>query len=113
SIPNPGAIGVRPDLGRRLIAGFQVAPGLDFGKLMIGGTVFGAINVPGSMESIYAGNLWTGDAGGTRPGFFITRRSPNVLIGGNIHSVFVGGSAGTNNDAGLDDPVYTTGFDMQ
>jgi hypothetical protein len=114
SIPNPGAFGVRPDTGRRLSAGFQVAPGHDFGKFFLGGTIFGVVNISQSIDSFYAGNLWTGDARGVIiGGGFATRRSMNFVVGGNLHSLLVKGSIGTNNDGGLDDPVYTTDFDMQ
>src|SRR4051812_44284580 len=40
-------IGVRPNTGR-VIAGLEVAPGLDFGKFFFGGTVTGQVSVTGS-----------------------------------------------------------------
>jgi hypothetical protein len=109
-----GAFGVRPaSPNGRINAGLEVAPGLDFGKFHFGGVVTGLVTVPGSMESFYAGNLWTGDATGLPVGGTVSRhRTPNFTIGGSLNSLLVGGSIGTDNDAALDQPVYTTGFDM-
>jgi hypothetical protein len=114
----PGAYGVRPALGARVTAGFQVAEGMDFGKFFFGGTVLGLVNVPGSMDTFYAGNLWTGDARGTTlgGGIFATRRSPNFIVGGNLHSLLVSGGVGSDDSGGgpnIANPDYLTGFDMQ
>ncbi|MDB5323729.1 MAG: hypothetical protein JWN40_5360, partial [Phycisphaerales bacterium] len=107
-----GAFGVRPDLGR-VTAGLQIAPGLDFGKFFFGGTVIGQVVATGSIDSIYAGNLWTGDARGITAAQFLSRRSINFSIGGDLHSLLVSGSIGTHNDAALDQPVFKSGFDAR
>lgn len=115
-----GAFGVRPaGLGPRVTAGLQVATGHDFGKFFFGGTVLGQVNVGGSMETFYAGNLWTGDARGTTlsaPLVTGTRRAPNFIIGGNLHSLIVTGAIGTDDSTGgtsAINPDYLTGFDME
>jgi len=110
-----GAFGARPDLGR-VTAGFEVAPGHDFGKFFFGGTIMGHIVVPGSIGNIYAGNIVTGDARGVLLGTQVIsrgKRVPNFFVGGDVHSVLVSGSIGTNSDAGLDRPVFSSGLDMQ
>jgi hypothetical protein len=114
-----GAFGVRP-ASRFIPAGFEVAPGHDFGKFLFGGVVTGLVTIPGSMESFYAGNVWTGDARGGALGGAIAvngqRRRPNFTIGGNLSSLLVAGSIGTNSTDDDPSPVrpdYATGFDMQ
>lgn len=111
------AIGVRPATPR-IPAGLQIAPGNDFGRFLLGGTITGIVDIGGSIDSFYAGNVLTGDARGLLfPTVETTinggKRVSNFTVGGNIHSLLVGGSIGTNNDAGLDTPDYNTGFDMR
>jgi hypothetical protein len=113
----PGAFGVRPALGSRLTAGFQVAPGQDFGSFLFGGVVTGQVTVPGTINSVYAGNMWTGDARGLLLGDAVVnsrgKKVPNFNIGGNLHSLLVGGSVGTHDGSGLDRPTFVTGFVAQ
>jgi hypothetical protein len=111
------AIGVRP-ASARIPAGLQIAPGNDFGSFLFGGTIMGIVDIGGSINNFYAGNIWTGDAtgipfpsGGT--GISGGKRVSNFTVGGNIHSLLVGGSIGTNTDTGLNTPDFNTGFDMR
>jgi hypothetical protein len=111
------AIGVRP-ASARIPAGLQIAPGNDFGSFLFGGTILGIVDIGGSINNFYAGNVLTGDARGLPfPNVLPTtnggKRVSNFTVGGNIHSLLVGGSIGTNTDAGLDAPDYNTGFDMR
>jgi hypothetical protein len=108
-----GTLGVRPDLGR-VQAGLQVAPGLDLGKFFFGGAVTGRVVVPGTLGSFYAADVYTGDARGIPLGFPTTahgHRITNFNIGGDLHSLLVSGSIGTDTGNGTA-PVMDTGFDM-
>jgi hypothetical protein len=113
---NPGAIGVRPATAT-LPAGLQIAPGNDFGNFLLGGTILGNVNIGNSINTFYAGNVLTGDARGLPAGTSLPtvhgKRVSNFTVGGNIASLLVGGSIGTDQLAGLTSPDLNTGFDMR
>jgi hypothetical protein len=103
-----GQIGVLPRSSGRLSAGLTVANGQDLGTFLFDGTVTGNVDVGGSMNLFYAGNLLTGETGGA----FIssTAQNNNFNIDGDLHDLIVNGSVGTTDDNGVDDPTYLTRF---
>jgi hypothetical protein len=144
------AFGVRPgglddlpsDPGNDLSAGLVAAPGQSIGKFLFGGTVFGKVDVPGSMNMFYAGWLLTGDARGasegngtiaqagqpvspfldgiphslTEVGFPVVPRG-NFHIGGNLQQLVTAGAIGWDGTfgVGFDDatfPFFLSGTDI-
>lgn len=121
------AFGMRPSSAGALYAGLETAPGVNLGKFFVGGAITGIVDVAGSMDSFYAGNLWTGNAQGIgafdSPGNFNTglfgvltpTPKNNFHIGGDIRNILVGNSIGTDTLVGLADleqPAYKTGVQL-
>jgi hypothetical protein len=93
--------GMRPRSAGELFAGLQVATGNNLGKFYFGGTVTGLVDVAGSMDQFYAGNLVTGNPTGVGGGGvidFVTQPQllRNFHIGGDIRNVTIGSQVGTN-----------------
>lgn len=118
--------GLRPSSAGQIYAGLEVAPGNNLGKVLIGGTVTGLVDIQGSIDTFYAGNILTGDARGlTSPtgvgsesstfGALFPNR--NFYVAGNINHLLSGNSFGTNDlttssDGNLEDVNYKTGFQL-
>lgn len=98
----------------KLVAGLSTAPGVSLGRFLFGGCVMGAVNIQGSMESFYAGQLMTGatqgqiDSDPLVPGnFFVSGDIRNILSKGTI------GSDGVEKSVtGRVAPQYVTGVDI-
>jgi hypothetical protein len=114
SVKRRTAFGLRPaPFNGRLGAGIITAPGVNTGKILIGGTVTGNVDIAGSIDTFYAGSILTGDATGLD-----IASAPNINdnfhIGGDIRALYSGGGIGTvSNSANVAEPVYNTGFDME
>ncbi len=109
------AFGLRPAPAHgRLGAGIFTAPGVNTGKILIGGAVTGNVNISGSIDTFYAGAILTGDATGLR-----VDSAPNIndnfFVGGDIHALYTAGAIGTvgNNGPNVAEPKYNTGFDLE
>lgn len=106
--------GLRPASAGQMFAGLEVAPGNDLGRFMLGGTITGLIDIAGSCQMFYAGNVLTGDAGGL--GSSAASSIPrNFYVGGDLGNLVVSGSFGTDTlvrAAPLADIQYKTGLDM-
>lgn len=123
--------GLRPDSAGNMLAGIQIAPGNDIGKIFIGGTVTGRVEIPGNIDTFYAGNILTGDASGISANGFTSDLNPlnagffpkhNFHVGGDIHYLLSANSFGTlsinNLGTGVaagtfDEVAYKTGFQLQ
>src|SRR5688500_16911060 len=104
--------GLRPSSAGQLFPGIEVAPGNDVGRILIGGTITGLVDIPGNCQFFYAGNILTGDPEGT--GFTIPR---NFYVGGDLGNLTVSGSIGTitllqDGERDLQNIVYNTGADL-
>lgn len=79
-------------------------------SILVAGKVTGKVNLPGSIDTFYAGVLLTGNAAGQG------QNAPDVplnfVVGGDIRNLITMSSIGASNDDGLDEPTYLTGFDM-
>ncbi|HEX8342679.1 MAG TPA: hypothetical protein VF624_17380 [Tepidisphaeraceae bacterium] len=110
-VPYRQPLGVRPAT-RGITAGIESAPGVSLDKIMIGGTITGRVFIGGSVNTFYAGNVFTGDT----DGLFLnsnTTRPNNFFIGGNLRNFLVTGSVGTDAVSGTSETNYRTGFDMR
>ncbi|HMB96833.1 MAG TPA: hypothetical protein VKK61_12395, partial [Tepidisphaeraceae bacterium] len=91
--------GMRPSSAGTLYAGLEVAPGNSLGKFFLGGTITGLVDVPGSMDEFYAGNVLTGDARGlgsdTDPATDTIWPDKNFYIGGDIRNLISANGFGT------------------
>jgi hypothetical protein len=117
----PGGFGVRPaglddfpeDPFFNLAAGLRVASGVNLGKFLFGGVVMGKVNIGGSMDTFYAGNVITGNARGGSLGF--VQHPDNFRVFGDLRNLVVSGHIGNDGEFENDVdeiPWYTTGFDM-
>lgn len=109
------AFGLRPAPARgRLGAGIFTAPGVNVGKILIGGTVTGNVNISGSIDTFYAGAILTGDATGLRADS-APDINDNFFVGGDVHALYTAGAIGTvgNNGPNVAEPKYNTGFDLE
>ena len=110
--------GMRPASAGALYAGLEVAPGNDLGRFFLGGTITGIVDVPGSMETFYAGNVLTGDAGGLGnlqdPATDPIWPDKNFNVGGDIRNLVSANGFGTLSLTGavLENIVYKTGFKL-
>ena len=78
----------------RLVAGITTAPGVSIGRILIGGTVTGEVNIGGSIETFYCGDLLTGTTNGQPEG---TPADPgNFYVQGDMRNLLVMGSIGTD-----------------
>ncbi len=98
----------------RLVAGITTAPGVSIGRILIGGTVTGEVNIGGSIETFYCGDLLTGNANGQSevdsidPGnFFVQGDMRNLLVMGSI-----GTDGLTNTTPDRASPHYLSGTDI-
>ena len=114
SQPLTRRIGVRPASAKgKLDAGISTAPGVSIGQIMIGGTVTGRVFIDGSIDTFYAGQIWTGDTTG-----ILATEAPtitqNFVINGDCHQIISLGSIGTTDlttDGTL--PDFKTGVDIR
>lgn len=111
--------GMRPSSAGELWAGIEAAPGVSIGRIFIGGTVTGLVDIPGHVETFYANNILTGDANGI-PATSTTTLNKNFRIGGDIGNLLAGNTFGalTIITDGADDSgnievlEYKTGFKL-
>lgn len=97
--------------GGAISAGLNVAPGLDLGYFLFGGTIMGQVNIPGSVQQFYAGWLLTGRTRGEAD-INIVSIPHNFTVGGDLRELVTPGPVGTEGDALVGTPDYVTGFDM-
>ncbi len=86
------------------------------GKILIAGAVTGRVHINGSIDKFYAGWLLTGNTNGMSESaspLDYPNVMDNFLVDGDIRDLIVKSSIGTIDDAGLDEPSYWTGFDME
>ena len=80
---------------RVVYAGIQTAAtGVSLGKVLIGGTVTGIVNISGNVNEFYAGNILTGDTQGNVIGSKPVLTN-NFQVGGDLRTLLVSGSVGT------------------
>ncbi len=111
-----GQIGILPTDNGPWSAGLVVADGQDLGKFLFDGTITGNVDVHGSMNLFYAGQILTGDAGGEFISSFPANFPNNFNINGDLRDLIVSGSIGTDTAANSgpgDDPTYLTRFQMR
>ncbi|MBC7782657.1 MAG: hypothetical protein H7144_02365 [Burkholderiales bacterium] len=112
---NNRVYGVRPAT-RTIVAGIETANGVSVDRILIGGTVTGRVFIAGSLDTFYAGNVLTGNAGGL-VGIGIGTLPRNFFVGGDLRNLLVDGSIGTNAvDPALPNvtfkSLYRTGADV-
>ncbi|MCS7033869.1 MAG: hypothetical protein NZ561_07720, partial [Phycisphaerae bacterium] len=109
-----------------LKAGIRSAPGVNIGKILIGGIVMGQVKLGGSVGLFYAGAILTGDARGI--GRATDLRDPdgdpatqdsiddNFFVDGDLRALVTAGAIGTDT-LSADDPLsnrqYNTGADIR
>ena len=107
--------GLRPSSAGQMFAGLECAAGVNLGKFMLGGTITGLVDIPGSIRLFYAGTILTGDAGGL-PATASSSIRNNFFVGGDIEHLVTATSFGTApslEQPNLEDIVYKSGFDLQ
>lgn len=109
-VPSGVNFGVLPGTFTNLSPGLIVASGNNLGQFQVGGTVTGDVLVHGAIGTFYAGWLLTGNANGEIQGIISDPR--NFEVDGEIRSLLVDASIGTDSDAALQLPTYLSGFDM-
>ena len=111
---NRRIFGLRPGSAGQMFAGVEVAIGNNIGKVMIGGTLTGLVDIPGNVRLFYAGMILTGDATGTFNEATSSGIPNNFFIGGDIENLVSGTSFGTDTltDATLEQVQFKTGFDL-
>ena len=113
-----GQIGVLPTDNGPWSAGLIVADGQDLGRFLFDGTITGAVDIHGSVNMFYAGNILTGDASGNFGFGFPGGPTPtvNFNVDGDLRNLIISGSIGTDNTANFglgDDPLYLTGAHLR
>lgn len=98
--------GLRPS-SRGIYAGIETAPGVNMGKILIGGTITGRVFIGGQLETLYAGDLLLGDTRGTFRGSS-SELPNNLFVGGDLRNLLVRGSLGTDPEG-----IYRTGTDIR
>src|SRR5439155_3830341 len=107
SVDLPGQIGILPTDQGPWGAGLIVADGQDLGKFLFDGTISGNVDIGGSMNLFYAGNVLTGETNGTFLSSFPSSNPNNFNVKGDLRDLVVGGSIGIdsgNNFGPGDDP---------
>ncbi len=80
------------------------------GKILIGGTVTGAVNISGSADVFYAGWIATGNSHGQ---FVSDPDIPmNFAVGGDLHNLVTVASLGTEATSVTNEPQYLSGFEL-
>jgi hypothetical protein len=118
SVPLTTQVGVRPVTSDgTLYAGIETAANVSLNRIFIGGQVTGRVDIGGSINTFYAGEIWTGDAGGINDGSTASGTLlRNFNVGGDLYNLIslgsMGSDAGSNTDADVlsAKPTYETGF---
>ncbi len=106
------AFGMRPSSAGEMWAGLEVAPGNDLGRFFLGGAITGLVDVPGSMETFYAGTILTGNAQGIAD-LGTTSLNKNFHIGKDIRNLLTANSFGAFSlSADPNAVAYKTGFKL-
>ncbi len=93
-----------------LTAGIVSADGVDMGNILIGGLVTGEVNMGGSLETFYSGQLLTGEVLGT--GLGSVTRPANFTVNGDLSSLVTKHSIGSLLPLAPGDiEQYATGFE--
>ena len=95
----------------RLTAGIHAEQGVDLDRFFWGGVISGQVDFGGSVDTLYAGGLLTGDTSGEGPGQ--VSLEDNFRVRGDLRDLIVMGSIGTHDDSQEGLPVYQSGFDLQ
>lgn len=84
-------------------------------SVLIGGALSGRVNVSGNVDdTFYAGWLITGDTRGVlEESFPVAPFNDCFTVGGDLRNLVVNSSIGTNDDSGMVDPSYVTGFELE
>ena len=105
-------------------AGLTVNPGVSMNRFFFGGTVIGRVDIGGSIDTFYAGQILTGDAGGLIQGQSPadttgengvddgTQLTRNFNVSGDIENLISRGAIGTVATGSTipGDETYLTGF---
>jgi len=111
----PGQIGILPTDSGPWGAGLIVADGNDLGRFLFDGTISGNVDIGGSINLFYAGNVLTGDTEGSFISSFPPFNANNFNVDGDLRDLVVSGSVGTDSGGNFgpgDDPIYITRFQM-
>ncbi|HEV7300055.1 MAG TPA: hypothetical protein VGN72_11870 [Tepidisphaeraceae bacterium] len=93
-----------------ITSGLTSAVGVNMGKVLIAGTMTGAVNLGGSIDTYYNGLLLTGAINGANLG--TTSRQGNFSVNGDINSLIVKSHIGTISGVTPGDvEQYASGFD--
>jgi hypothetical protein len=103
-----GILGAKPN--EKLTAGVIVEEGQSFGRMLIGGTIFGEVTIGGGIETFYAGGLALGNPDGESEGQ--VTNPDNFTVRGDMRNLIVGGNIGMSGLAEEDEPAYISGFDL-
>jgi hypothetical protein len=109
---NERAFGMRPASAGNLYAGIETAPGVSMGRIYIGGSVTGIVDIKGNLNEFYANNILTGTASGVGA-TGSTDISKNFHVGGDLQNIAAGTSFGTLE---FPDPTtidLKTGFELE
>jgi hypothetical protein len=113
SVPLTTQVGVRPvTADDTLLAGVVTAPGVSLNRFFLGGQLTGRVDLGGSINTFYAGDIWTGDADGLSPGNQPADVSlqRNFNVAGDIDNLIALGRIGTEGVSAVGTPDYETGF---
>jgi hypothetical protein len=113
SVPLAMQVGVRPvTADDTLLAGIVTAPGVSLNRIFIGGQLTGRVDLGGSINTFYAGDIWTGDATGLIPGEqpSLASLQHNFNVSGDINNLLALGRIGTEGVSAQGTPDYETGF---
>jgi hypothetical protein len=131
TIPLNTQYGVRPPSANgQLYAGIDTATGVSLNRILIGGVVTGRVNLGGSIDTFYAGNIWTGDADGIAIGEApdqafasagvsavsqLTGLDDNFNVAGDINNLLSLGDIGGSgvDTTGPGQPKFVTGFHLE
>jgi hypothetical protein len=113
SVPLATQEGVRPPTADgTLLAGLVTAPGVSLNRFFFGGVVTGRVDIGGSINTFYAGDILTGDAGGIFVDSEPTEEAlqHNFNVEGDIYNLLSDGPIGTDAISTSGQPDYETGF---
>ncbi|HLL88096.1 MAG TPA: hypothetical protein VK324_02220, partial [Tepidisphaeraceae bacterium] len=102
--------------GTTLPPGITMLPGNEIGRLTIGGTITGTVDLGGSVDLFYAGWVITGNATGESSAFADPTIPDNFRVRGDVRNLIVKGGTGHTGLEVTDDEVkltYNTGFDAE
>ena len=111
-VPLDTQVGVRPPTANGLLyAGLVTAPGVSLNRFLFGGEVTGIVSIGGSIQTFYAGEIWTGDATGLFVGDLPAGDLQyNFNVAGDLGNLITIGDIGGNGVVVSGVTTYETGF---